>query len=204
MSKNNHRPFSASKTTTSDCLQGSKDDGWSASCEIPAPSRCPSLHQSSWQPARIQTRQRSSGSLQERKKVLQKPVFAILFIRYSLASFPNDYLCRISMMGFLSCCEENISSVRDGFSDWVKADPASILKRHLVNAKSANPDFRESPDRKHSPTIKEYRFDAPNRLTEQKRLSIHHWIPGPRRGKEEATEKHIAGKWHIIALQSTT
>ena len=105
--------------------------------------------------------------------------------------------------GFLSCYEENISSVRDGFSHWVKADPASILKRHLVNAKSANPDFRESPDRKHSPTIKEYRFDAPNRLTEQKRLSIHHWIPGPRRGKEEATEKHIAGKWHIITLQES-
>ena len=42
---------------------------------------------------RIQTRQRSSQRL-------QKPVFAILFIRYSLASFPNDYLCRIPMMGF--------------------------------------------------------------------------------------------------------
>ena len=25
--------------------------------------------------------------------------------------------------------------------------------------------------------------------------------PGPRRGKEGAIEKHIAGKWHIIALQ---
>ena len=80
------------------------------------------------------------------------------------------------------------------------------MKRHLVNVKSANPDLRESPDRKHSPTIKEYRFDtdAPNRLTEQKRLSIYNWNPGPRRGKEEeGIEKHIAGKWHIIALQES-
>ena len=27
------------------------------------------------------------------------------------------------------------------------------------------------------------------------------WNPGPRRGKEGAIEEHIAGKWHIIALQ---
>ena len=27
------------------------------------------------------------------------------------------------------------------------------------------------------------------------------WNPGPRRGKEGAIEKHIAEKWHIIALQ---
>ena len=53
-----------------------------------------------------QSSQQSSGSTQKLKKVqyfgnpwahqcLQKPVVAILFIQYSLASFPSDYLCRI-------------------------------------------------------------------------------------------------------------
>ena len=48
-----------------------------------------------------------------------------------------------------------------------------------------------------------YRFDTSvsNRLLEQTRISIPSWNPGPRRGKPGAIEEHIAGKWHIIALQ---
>ena len=49
-SKNNHRSYSASRTAASESLQVSKDDGWSAAREIPAPSGSPSLPQSSWQP----------------------------------------------------------------------------------------------------------------------------------------------------------
>ena len=56
--------------------------------------------------------------------------------------------------------EEDVSSIRDGFSAWVKSDPETILKRHLVDAKGANPAFREAPTRKHSPSNEEYRFDA--------------------------------------------
>ena len=41
----------------------------------------------------------------------------------------------------------------------------------------------------------------PNRLTEQKRLSVYNWNPGPRRGKEGAIEKQIAEKWSHVALQ---
>ena len=41
----------------------------------------------------------------------------------------------------------------------------------------------------------------PNRLTEQRRLSVYSWNRGPRRGKEEAIERRLAGKWHIITLQ---
>ena len=41
----------------------------------------------------------------------------------------------------------------------------------------------------------------PNRSTEQTRLSVKSWNPGPRRGKEGVIERHIAGKWHIITLQ---
>ena len=32
-------------------------------------------------------------------------------------------------------------------------------------------------------------------------LSIYNWNPGPRRGKEGAIEKRIAGRWHIITQQ---
>ena len=38
----------------------------------------------------------------------------------------------------------------------------------------------------------------------QKRLSIYNWNPGPRRGKEDAIEKQIAEKWHIITLQEAS
>ena len=38
----------------------------------------------------------------------------------------------------------------------------------------------------------------------QKRLSIYNWNPGPRRGKEDAFEKQIAGKWHVITLQEAS
>ena len=38
----------------------------------------------------------------------------------------------------------------------------------------------------------------------QKRLSIYNWNPGPRRGKEDALEKQIAVKWHIVTLQEAS
>ena len=38
-------------------------------------------------------------------------------------------------------------------------------------------------------------------MTEQTRLSVSNWNPGPQRGKEGATGRHIAGKLHTITLQ---
>ena len=32
-------------------------------------------------------------------------------------------------------------------------------------------------------------------------FSIYNWNPGPRRGKEDAFEKQIAGRWHVITPQ---
>ena len=124
---------------------------------------------------------------------LLHPVFATPFIQSNLVSFPNDSL-PLPDDEILSGHEEDVSSLRDDCTASVKADPASILERYMINLNSANPAFREAKDRKHSPTNEEYRFDTdvPNRLTEQKRLSIYNWNPGPRRGKEGAIEKHIA------------
>ena len=39
-----------------------------------------------------------------------------------------------------------------------------------------------------------------NRSPVQKRLSILNWNPGPRRGKDDAFKKQIAGKGHVITL----
>ena len=60
-------------------------------------------------------------------------------------------------------------------------------------------EFREASARRHDTSSQEYRFDnnVPDRSPVQKRLSIHNWNPGPRRGKEDAIEKQIAGKWHV-------
>ena len=38
----------------------------------------------------------------------------------------------------------------------------------------------------------------------QRRLSVYNWHLGPRRGTEDAIEKQIAGKWHIITLQEAS
>ena len=99
--------------------------------------------------------------------------------------------------------EEDVSSKRDGFSAWVKTDFVNTLGRHTVDVKGVTAAFRDAPARKHSASGQEYHFnnDMPNRLTEQKRLSVYNWNPGPQRGKEGAIEKHIAVKWHIITLQ---
>ena len=37
-----------------------------------------------------------------------------------------------------------------------------------------------------------------------RRLSVYNWNPGPRRGTEDAMEKQIAGKWHLVTLQEAS
>ena len=58
----------------------------------------------------------------------------------------------------LSGHEEDVSSIRDGFSAWVKTDPETLLKRHVVDAKGLHPAFREAPARRHELSSQEYRF----------------------------------------------
>ena len=206
-SKNNHRSRSVIRTTASESLQTVKDDGWSARRELPAPRGCPSLPQSSWQPfgdTKVPTKLWKHTETRERAVFCEPwgvPVPSTTRVRNffhpkQFGIFPKRLSLPYPDEEILSGYEEDVSSIRDGFSPWVKADPETILKRHLVDAKGANPAFREAPARKHSPSNEEYRFH-----TEQKRLSIYDWNPGPRRGNEGAIEKHSAGTWHIITLQ---
>ena len=91
----------------------------------------------------------------------------------------------------LSRTDEDVSSIRDGFSARAISDPSTTLERHLV--------------RRFSPQLK-YCFDnnVPNCVLEQTRTSILSCNPGPRRGMEGTIEGHYAGKWHIIALQEAS
>ena len=103
----------------------------------------------------------------------------------------------------LSGHDQDVLSTQDGYAIWGFTDPGFALLRHLVTSGSAKPVFRCAHDRRLSSPKPEYRFDnnRPNRLLEQTRLSVLSWNPGPRRGREGAIEEHIAGKWHVIALQ---
>ena len=68
---------------------------------------------------------------------------------------------------------------------------------------STVPAFRRVFESGNPSPLPKYRFDTsvPNRLLEQTRIIILSWNLGPRRGKPGAIEKHIAGKWYILARQ---
>ena len=58
----------------------------------------------------------------------------------------------------LSGQEEGVSSIRNGFSVWVKTDPQTLVRRHVVDARGLYPAFREAPARRHDPSLLEYRL----------------------------------------------
>ena len=77
-----------------------------------------------------------------------------------------------------------------------------VLTEHVVDIHKAVTDFRDASERNQSSSSQSYgviKYFSSQSPT-QKRLSIYNWNPGPRRGKEDATEKRIARKWHIITL----
>ena len=106
----------------------------------------------------------------------------------------------------LSGFEEIVSSGTDQFNAWLKTDPHATLVRHMVDVQKATADFREASERRHDTASQTNRFNKGifNRSPVQKRLSVYNWNPGPRRGKEDAFEKQIAGKWHVITLQEAS
>ena len=81
-----------------------------------------------------------------------------------------------------------------------------ILVQHVVEIEKASAEFREASERKHATSShmnsSGKRFAT--RSIVQRRLSIYNWNPGPRRGKEDAFEQQIAGRWHIITLQEAS
>ena len=85
-------------------------------------------------------------------------------------------------------------------------DPHEVLVHHMVNEQKATADFREASERRPATfsdtNCASKRFSTRSPI--QRRLSIYNWNPGPRRGKEDAFEKQIAGRWHVITLQEAS
>ena len=81
-----------------------------------------------------------------------------------------------------------------------------ILVQHMVDIQKATAEFREASKRK--PATSSHMNSAnkhfATRSVVQRRLSIYNWNPEPRRVKEDALEKQIAGRWHIITLQEAS
>ena len=65
-----------------------------------------------------------------------------------------------------------------------------VLVHHVVDVQKATADFREASERRPATSCQTNR--------------IYNWNPGPRRGKEDAFEKQIAEKWHIVTLQEAS
>ena len=119
-----------------------------------------------------------------------------------LSPFPERLELPFPDEEILSGYDEDVPFIRDRFTTSVKADPNTTVERHVVDVRKALAEYREASVRRHDTSAPEYYFDGsvPNRSSVQK-LSIYNWNPGPRRGREGAVEKQIAGKWHIITLQ---
>ena len=84
--------------------------------------------------------------------------------------------------------------------------PQQILAEHVVDLHRVVADFRDAFERIQSLSSQSYGVNKffCSQAPVQKRLSIYNWNPGPRRGKEDAIEKQIARKWHIITLQEAS
>ena len=106
----------------------------------------------------------------------------------------------------LSGYEDLVSSGSDQLTMWGKMSHQEILAEHVVDLHRVVADFRDAFERIQSSSSQSYGVNKyfSSQSPMQKRLSIYNWNPGPRRGKEDAIEKHIAGKWHIITLQEAS
>ena len=106
-------------------------------------------------------------------------------------------------MEIFTLFNEDKSSIRDDYIAWLTADPTTIRARTMTDKGNAAPVFHKAFKRTCLSSPSEYKFDTskPNRLLAQTRISILTWNPGPRGGTPGAIERHVAGKWHVIALQ---
>ena len=106
----------------------------------------------------------------------------------------------------LSGYEDLVSSGSDHFTMWGKMSPQKILAEHVVDIHKVVADFHDAFERTSvilfSVIWRQKYFSSQSPV--QKRLSIYSWNPGARRGKEDAIEKQIAGKWYIITLQEAS
>ena len=106
----------------------------------------------------------------------------------------------------LSGYEDLASSGSDQCTMWGKMSHQEILAEHVVDIHKVVADFRDVFERIQSSSSQSYGVNKyfSSQSPMQKRLSIYNWNPGPRRGTEDAIEKQIAVKWHIVTLQEAS
>ena len=90
---------------------------------------------------------------------------------------------------------------------WRKMSPHEVFAEHVVDSHKVVADFRDAFERKQSSSSSQtygVNKDFSSQSLVQRRLSIYNWNPGPLRGREDAFEKQIAEKWHIVTLQEAS
>ena len=112
-----------------------------------------------------------------------------------LCPFPERLELAFSTDEILSGYEDIVSSGTDQFTALVKTDPHNTLVQ-MVDVQKATADFRQTSERRTATSSQTNRAGNhfSNRSVVQKRLSIYNCNPGPKRGKENAFEKQIAGR----------
>ena len=62
---------------------------------------------------------------------------------------PKRLLSPHSVDKILSGIDEDVSSIRDGYTAWAISDPSATLERHLASKESAKPTCRDANERRH-------------------------------------------------------
>ena len=85
-------------------------------------------------------------------------------------------------------------------------DPHEVLVHRMVDVQKGTADFHEASERRPATSSQTNRVSKhfATRSILQRRLSICSRNPGPRRGKENAFDRQIAGRWHVITLQEAS
>ena len=117
-----------------------------------------------------------------------------------LSPFPERLELPFSSDEILSGYEDIVSSGTDQFTALIKMDPHEALIQHMVDIQKATADFREASERRPAAPSQTKRANKhfSTRSPVHKRHSIYNWNPRPRRGKEGAFEKQVAGRWHLL------
>ena len=88
----------------------------------------------------------------------------------------------------------------DQFTMWGEMTSEEILAEQVVDIHRIAADFRERIQTSASGVNKFFTPQSPV----QRRLCVYNSNPGPRRDTEDAIEKQLAGKWHLITLQEAS
>ena len=127
---------------------------------------------------------------------------ATYFILDKSVPFLKAWNCLFQMMK--SCAAMKILSPQEQIIllRGSRLSPHEVLVQHMVDIQRDTADFREASERRPATSSQTNSVNKrfATRSIAQKRLSICNWNAGPRRGKEDAFEKQIAGWWHVMTL----